>query len=179
VALTANSWQLEDIHDGLPEGSIVVAYHSEDVPNSNPNALEYLLQFRCIKGAIFVSGDRQDARAELLELEILVHVMQEGCKITTCPATFRLPSICRHGKLPTRLLARGDYVHNLLHACSCEIVEDSFDLLSAKEWAPQVPLVKKYRTFALGRSEVRQIHYHHVPNEIPGRLLVAPFAQAL
>ena len=135
VALTANSWQLEDSLDGLPEGYIVVAYHSEDVAKFNPNALEYLLQFLSIKGAIFASGDRQDPRAELLELEIHVHVMQEDCKITTFPATFRLTNICRHGKLPTRLLARGDYVHNLLHTCSCEIVEDSFDLLSAKDRA--------------------------------------------
>jgi hypothetical protein len=43
----------------------------------------------------------------------------------------------------------------------------------------QVLVVKTCRTFALGRSEVRQIQYHHVPNEIPGRVFVAPFAQAL
>ena len=44
VALTANSWQLEDSLDGLPEGCIVVAYHSDEVGKCNPNVLEYLVQ---------------------------------------------------------------------------------------------------------------------------------------
>ena len=44
VALTAQIWQFEVPLDGLPEGCIVVAYHSEDVGKFNPNVLEHIVQ---------------------------------------------------------------------------------------------------------------------------------------